>query len=141
MDLCSKKIVGWDVQNHMRESLVTASLQKAFSRRRITAALIIHSDWGGQYGANNFRRLLNTPLLSQSMSGRDNPYDNAHMESFFSRLKAELMQGRPFRDADYCRQEIFEYIEMYYNPRRLHSLLGYNSPDEYEKLLHENQMS
>lgn len=139
MDLCSRKIVGWDVHNHMRESLVTDSLNKALNQRRITAPLIIHSDRGGQYGSYNFRRPLASPLFAQSMSGRDNPYDNAHMESFFSRLKAELMEGKPFGDADHCRREIFEYIEMYYNTSRLHSSLGYRSPNECEKSMVENQ--
>lgn len=137
MDLCSRKIVGWDLQNHMRESLVTASFQKAISNRSITAPLIIHSDRGGQYGAKRFRSVLAHPLISQSMSDRDNPYDNAHMESCFSRLKAELMQGSTFRDADHSRAEIFEFIEMYYNTKRLHSSIGYLSPDNYEKKLHE----
>lgn len=138
MDLCSRKIVGWELQNHMRESLVRSSLQKALSNRKAAEHLIVHSDRGGQYGANEFRRLLAGAGIRQSMSDRDNPYDNAHMESCFSRLKAELMQeGRAFRDAENCRAEIFEFIEMYYNTKRLHSSLGYLSPNEYEKKLQQ----
>lgn len=133
MDLYSRKIVGWELQNHMRESLVRASLQKALIARRFPDGLIIHSDRGGQYGATKFRALLHSAGTGQSMSDKDNPYDNAHMESCFSRLKAELLQGRAFRDAEHSRAEIFEYIEMYYNPVRLHSSLGYRSPNEYEK--------
>lgn len=137
MDLCSRKIVGWELQNHMRESLVRGSLQKALSNRKVGEDLIVHSDRGGQYGANELRRLLAGAGIRQSMSDKDNPYDNAHMESCFSRLKAELMQRRAFRDAEHCRAEIFEFIEMYYNPKRLHSSLGYLSPNEYEKNLQQ----
>ncbi len=139
MDLCSRKIVGWDLQNHMREALVSASFQRAISNRNINTHLIVHSDRGGQYGANKFRRLLASPLINQSMSDRDNPYHNAHMESCFSRFKAELMQAGAFKDAEHSRSEIFEFIEMYYNPRRLHSSIGYLSPNDYEKKLHEKK--
>lgn len=105
MDLYSRKIVGWELQNHMRESLVRASLQKALSGRRFPEGLIVHSDRGSQYGANKFRALLDSAGTSQSMSDKDNPYDNAHMESCFSRLKAELLQGRAFQDAKHSRTE------------------------------------
>jgi len=132
MDLCSRKIVGWDLQDHMRESLVTASLNKALRARKITPSLMIHSDRGGQYAGNKFRKILEGKSLTQSMSDADNPYDNAHMESFFSRFKAELMQSGAFRNAENSRSEIFEFIEMYYNPSRLHSSIGYLSPDNFE---------
>lgn len=88
MDLYSRKILGWELQNHMRESLVTASFQKAISNRSITSALIVHSDRGGQYGANRFRSLLGSALIAQSMSDRDNAYDNAHMEPEFQPLQS-----------------------------------------------------
>jgi len=135
MDLCSRKIVGWDLQDHMRESLVTASLDKALSARKISPGLMIHSDRGGQYAGTKFRKILEGRTLTQSMSDADNPYDNAHMESFFSRFKAELMEGGAFQDAEDSQSEIFEYIEMYYNPSRLHSSIGYLSPNNFENQL------
>jgi len=135
MDICSRKIVGWDLQDHMRESLVSASLSKALRTRKISPGLMIHSDRGGQYAGNKFRKILEGRTLTQSMSDADNPYDNAHMESFFSRFKAELLEGGAFLNAEDSQREIFEFIEMYYNPSRLHSSIGYLSPDNYEKQL------
>lgn len=135
MDICSRKIIGWDLQDHMRESLVSASLSKALRTRKISPGLMIHSDRGGQYAGNKFRKILEDLTLAQSMSDADNPYDNAHMESFFSRFKAELLEGGAFLNAEDSHSKIFEFIEMYYNPSRLHSSIGYLSPDNYEKQL------
>lgn len=132
MDLFSRKIVGWDLQDHMRESLIITALKKAIGNRSISSGLIIHSDRGGQYAGHEFRKLLDKHKMQQSMSDADNPYDNAHMESFFSRFKAEMLEGGAFQDAEDSRIEIFEYIEMYYNTKRLHSSLGYFSPNVYE---------
>jgi putative transposase len=134
MDLCSRKIVGWDLQDHMRESLILTSLRKAFGVRKIRRGLIVHSDRGGQYAGRYFRRELAKHKILQSMSDADNPYDNAHMESFFSRFKAEMLEGGAFRTAEDARSEIFEYIELYYNARRLHSSIGYLSPNNFETL-------
>ena len=133
MDLFSRRIVGWDLQDHMRESLVTTSLQKAIRTRKVRAGLLIHSDRGGQYAGTQFRKILDACKMLQSMSDADNPYDNAYMESFFSRFKAELLEGGAFEDSEDSRTRIFEFIEMYYNPKRLHSSIGYLSPNEYEK--------
>ena len=132
MDLFSRRIVGWDLQDHMRESLVTASLQKAISTRNIKPGLLAHSDRGGQYAGTKFRQMLGRHTILQSMSDADNPYDNAHMESFFSRFKAELLEGGAFQNAEDSRSKIFEFIEMYYNTQRLHSSIGYLSPNLYE---------
>lgn len=141
MDLCSRKIVGWELQDHMRESLIIASLRKALNVRKIPLWLLIHSDRGGQYAGTKFRQIIKDYKLTQSMSDEDNPYDNAHMESFFSRFKAELMEGGAFQNVEDCRTEIFEYIEMYYNPSRLHSSINYLSPNNFEKqlIIHENK--
>ena len=141
MDLCSRKIVGWDLQDHLRESLVLDSLVKAKKARKVSPGLMIHSDRAGQYAGTKFRQMLQGLHMIQSMSDADNPYDNAHMESFFSRFKAELMEGGAFHNAEDSQAEIFDYIEMYYNPSRLHSSIGYLSPNNFEiKLaLHENK--
>lgn len=133
MDLYSRKILGWDLQDHMKESLVITSFKKALKGRPVPAGLIIHSDRGGQYASTKFRQILNKRKVIQSMSDADNPYDNAHMESYFSRFKAELMEGGAFESAEDSHTEIFEYIEMYYNPNRLHSSLGYLSPNTFEQ--------
>ncbi|MEJ7736983.1 MAG: IS3 family transposase [Chitinophagaceae bacterium] len=135
MDLCSRKIVGWDLQDHMQESLVTASLNKAIRTRKVSPGLMIHSDRGGQYAGTKFRQMLHRRTVIQSMSDADNPYDNAHIESLFSRFKAELMEGGAFHDAEDSQTEIFDYIEMYYNPLRLHSSIGYLSPNNFENQL------
>ncbi len=94
--------------------------------------MMIHSDRGGQYAGNKFRKILEG-RFTQSMSDADNPYDNAHMESFFSRFKAELLEGGAFQNAEDSQSKIFEFIEMYYNPKRLHSSIEYLSPKNYEK--------
>jgi transposase InsO family protein len=133
MDLFSRKVIGWDLKNHMQESLIINALQKALNSRRVPAGIIIHSDRGGQYAGTHFRKLLNDKKMLQSMSRADNPYDNAFMESCFSRFKAELLQDGIFETIEDARIEIFEYMEMYYNTIRLHSSLDYKSPVQYEQ--------
>ncbi len=130
MDLYSRRIIGWQLDDNMKEELVIASLKKALHSRKVSTELIIHSDRGGQYGGNQFRALIRLP--QQSMSRRANCYDNAFMESCFSRFKAELLQGGAFDNLQDAHTEIFEYIEMYYNTKRRHSALNYESPVNYE---------
>lgn len=146
MDLFSRRIVGWHLDCHMQESLITTAFKKALYGRKPPKELIVHSDRGGQYAGTNFRKLISDHSLLQSMSRADNPYDNAFMESRFSRLKAELLQGGAFETIEDAHTEIFEYLEMYYNTRRLHSSLDYQSPMSYEKkyyycLTQENSVS
>jgi transposase InsO family protein len=138
MDLYSRRIVGWDLQDHMKEALVLVSLRKALKVRGIRGNLLAHSDRGGQYAGTKFRQLIDKFKLTQSMSDADNPYDNAFMESCFSRFKAELLEGGAFQTAEDSYTEIFEYIEMYYNPIRLHSSIGYLSPNTFETRLKQN---
>ncbi len=133
MDLFSRKVAGWQLLNNMKEGLVTDAFNKAWNNRIATKGLIVHSDRGGQYAGNNFRKLLKGHSILQSMSGTDNPYDNAFMESYFSRFKAELLQGGAFDGLENARAAIFEYIETYYNPVRRHSALGYISPVVFEQ--------
>ena len=135
MDLYSRKVIGWCLAGHMREELVVDSFKKAMNSRKLSATTIVHSDRGGQYAGKVFRKLLDKPKVMQSMSRADNPYDNAFMESYFSRFKAELLEGGAFETIEDARTEIFEYIEMYYNPVRRHSSLGYISPADFEKSL------
>lgn len=132
MDLFSRRIIGWQLEDHMREQLVMDALQKALKTRRVKKGLLIHSDRGGQYAGTGFRAILTAGKFLQSMSRADNAYDNAFMESCFGRFKTELLEGGAFDSRADAQTEIFEFIEMYYNTKRRHSSLGYQSPVYYE---------
>ena len=134
-DKVTRRIIGWSLALEMKAELVISALQKAIEKGLVKRGAIIHSDRGSQYAANGFRSLLQTNGLRQSMSGKGNCYDNAQAESFFSRFKAELMEGGVFEELEQARSEIFSYIEGYYNRVRLHSSLGYKSPLEFESEL------
>ena len=138
MDLYSRKMIGWQLADNMKEELVIAAFKKAYQSRSVKQELIIHSDRGGQYAGNAFRKLIADKKVIQSMSRADNAYDNAFMESCFSRFKAELMQDGAFQTKEDAQTEIFEYIEMYYNPTRRHSSLNYVSPVKFEQLFYNN---
>jgi putative transposase len=134
MDLYSRKIIGWHLDDNMKEALIITAFKKALMNRTVTKELIVHSDRGGQYAGSKFRKLIDPkPPVLQSMSRADNPYDNAFMESCFSRFKAELMQDGAFNNLQDAFTEIFEYIEMYYNTKRRHSSLNYQCPNNFEK--------
>jgi len=133
LDLFSRKVIGWSLADHMREELIVSSFKKVLNNRTLSSATIVHSDRGGQYAGKLFRNLLDKNKLSQSMSRADNPYDNAFTESYFSRFKAEMLEGGAFQCIEDARTEIFDYIEMYYNPKRRHSAIGYRSPVDFEK--------
>lgn len=120
----------------MREELIIDAFKKALPHREISPATIIHSDRGGQYAGKLFRGILEKQNALQSRSRADNPYDNAFMESYFSRFKAELLEAGAFESMEDAHTELFEYIEMYYNPIRRHSSLGYISPVEFEKRIY-----
>jgi len=132
LDLFSRKIVGWQVDEHMEESLVIRALKKLIKTRQPAPRMIIHTDGGGQYGSNNFRALLKHHQFRQSMTRKDNHYDNAFAESLFSRFKAELLDGDVFYGLKDAQVRIFEYIEGYYNTIRKHSSIGYLSPTQFE---------
>ena len=120
-DRFSKRIVGWAVADSMTEGLVIKALEKALAGGAIKAGTIIHSDRGSQYVSKNFRALLAANHCRQSMSRRGNCYDNAQAESFFSRFKAELLEGGIFESVEQARSETFSYIDGYYNRVRRHS--------------------
>ena len=132
IDLCSRKIVGWALADHLRADLVIDALKQALGSRRPRPGLIFHSDRGSQYGSSIYRELLRAAGMRQSMSARANPYHNAWTESFIGTLKTEMLQDGSFiNDAD-ARIEIFAYIESYYNTHRKHSSLGYKTPAAFE---------
>jgi len=137
MDLFSRKIIGWQIADSMTAELVIEALKKAILRKRLPPGMIVHSDRGGQYVDTEFRGLLNQRGFEQSMSRADETYDNAHAESLFSRYKAELLEGGAFADLEQARSETFAYIEGYYNRVRLHSSLGYLSPEEFERAYYQ----
>jgi putative transposase len=132
-DVFTKNIVGWDIADHMREELVLNALEKAIIQRRPKAGLIVHTDGGGQYASKAFRKKLTALGFLQSMTRRDNHYDNAQAESLFSRFKAELLEDGVFLDVEDAKQESFDYLEGYYNTGRRHSSLGNNSPLNFER--------
>jgi putative transposase len=140
-DLFSRKIVGWQIEENMEESLVIRALEKALDSRQPGKGLILHSDRGGQYVSGALRKVIKKWQGCQSMSRADNCYDNAVGESLFSRLKAELMQKGTFLSLEDARTEIFEYIEIYYNRIRRHSSLGYESPEQFEEKYKMNIVS
>ena len=124
----------------MLETLVREPLEKALLQRKVKvgSGLIIHSDRGGQYLSNNMKKQLETFKLKQSMSRADDPYDNAWAESLWSRLKAELdMPKGGYESLEKLRSVLFEYIEGYYNIRRLHSGLNYLNPIAFEALYYK----
>ena len=131
-DKVTRRIIGWSLALEMTAELVISALEKAIRKGKVQAGAIIHSDRGSQYASIAFRELLRKNGFRQSMSGKGNCYDNAQAESFFSRFKAELIEGGVFEDVEQARSEIFSYIEGYYNRVRLHSSLGYKSPLEFE---------
>ena len=117
----------------MHGSLVKNALQTALVDRRSQAGLFHHSDRGSQYASFEYQSLLDDQQMVVSMSRTGNCYDNAAMESFFGTLKCELVHDRHYHTRDEARQDIFEYIEVFYNRIRLNSSLGYLSPAEYEQ--------
>ncbi|MCW9096327.1 MAG: IS3 family transposase [Ignavibacteriaceae bacterium] len=133
MDLCSKAIVGWSLANHMMDSLINEAFEMAISRRKITGTLLVHSDQGIQYRSNEYQQNLLSYGCQQSMSRKGNCWDNAAMESFFSRLKVELVYAEQFKTFDHAKLLIFEYIEVFYNRIRRHSANNYLSPMQFEQ--------
>ncbi len=130
MDLCSRRIVGWEYSESMTDALVLASLSSAIRLRQPAAGLIHHIDRGGQYASRRYRNVLRRAEMLQSMSGADNCYDNAFMESCFGTIKTEL-ELTEYADSTEAVRELSSYIH-YYNVKRRHSSLGYLTPTEFE---------
>jgi putative transposase len=135
MDLCSRKIVGWSMSDHLKADLVSNALHMALQRRRPEAGLLHHSDRGVQYACEDYQHLLTQNGLVCSMSRKGNCWDNAMMESFFATLKSELVNHQQYATHEQARASIFEYVEVFYNRQRLHSALGYQSPEAFEAAL------
>ena len=132
IDLFSRKVVGWSMQSHMQTSLVNEALLMALWQRKPGKGLIYHTDRGCQYASENHRDILKQHGIKQSMSRKGNCWDNSVAESFFGTLKTELVHHSKFKTREEAKQEIFRYIEIFYNRKRIHSANDYLSPAEYE---------
>jgi len=132
MDLCSRKIVGWSLRERLSGELTLEALERALEVRQPGPGLLHHSDRGSQYTAAVYRARLRSQGLEVSMSRRGNCWDNAPLESFFATLKKELLRDAGFATRGQARVAVFDYIEGFYNTRRLHSGLGYLTPAQYE---------
>lgn len=128
IDAHSRKIVGWSVSDSLSTPIVVKALTMAILHEQPIAGLIHHSDRGVQYACDEYRDLLATHRMIQSMSRKGNCWDNAPMESFFDSLKCEHANHVKFGDIDHARESIFEWIEIFYNRQRLHSSIGYKTP-------------
>ncbi|VAW97133.1 Mobile element protein [hydrothermal vent metagenome] len=133
LDLFSRQIVGWAVDETMTTQLILDAFNMAVARRKVTPGLILHSDRGVQYRAGEYRQALLEHEITPSMSRKGNCWDNAVMESFFGRLKVELIYAEDYKTLNETYRGLFEYIEVFYNRVRRHSSLGYQSPTKFEE--------
>ena len=133
-DVYSRKIVSWSMQKHLDKHIVTNALTHAINQQKPEAGLIFHSDRGSQYAAKAVRHIIKAHGFIQSMSRKANCYDNAMAESFFHTLKTELVYFEKYITINQAKQSLFEYIEIFYNRKRIHSAIGYKTPCEYEKI-------
>ena len=133
LDAWSRKVVGWALGRSLAAQLTVAALQQAIAQRKPLPGLVHHSDRGVQYACREYVSLLASQGMLPSMSRPANPYDNASCESFMRTLKREEIYANTYRDMEDLRAHIEEFIERYYNRIRLHSALGYLSPEEFEK--------
>jgi len=132
LDLYSRLVIGWAMGSRLTVELAEQALTMALANRTPRAGLLHHSDRGSQYAATSYQQVLTTHGMIPSMSRNGNCWDNACVESFFGTLKRELVYERHYVTRAEAKQDIFEYIEVFYNRRRRHSTLGYDSPAEYE---------
>jgi putative transposase len=133
LDAYSRKVVGWALERTLATRLPLAALEQAIAERQPPPGLVHHSDRGVQYASGDYVRMLRKHQLIPSMSRPANPYDNASCESFIKTLKREEIYANSYQDLEHLRADIEEFIERYYNRCRLHSALGYQSPEEFEQ--------
>ena len=133
LDLFCRTIVGFSVSDRLMDELTQSALRQAVLRTNPCSGLIHHSDRGSQYASYDYQNLLKEHGIIPSMSRKGDCWDNAVGESFVHTLKVELVNRFRFRTRQEAKLKIFEYIEMYYNSRRMHSTLGYMSPSEFRK--------
>lgn len=134
VDLFSRKVIGWPMERHMNKSLVQDAFLMAARKRKLKENTIFHSDRGSQYASIDYQETLEHFQFICSMSRKANCWDNAVVESFFGTLKSENTSFCRFKTREEAKQNIFEWIEVFYNRERIHSSLGFKSPMEYEEL-------
>lgn len=134
MDLFSRKIVGWSTSDRINDKLVIQALKKAVETRKPKAGLYFHSDQGKQYASEEIQSFLQNHEIVCSMSNKGDCWDNAVIESFFDSIKSEWVFHESYKTRQQAYQSLFEYIEFFYNRKRLHSTIGYLSPVEYEAI-------
>ena len=132
LDLYSRKVVGWAMSEHVDADLAIAAFEMAAKTRGPSNKLLHHTDRGSTYTAFAYRKKLKAYKVQVSMSRKGNCWDNAVAESFFGTLEKELCQGTPFQSRDHARAQVFAYIEGYYNNKRIHSSIGYVTPNQKE---------
>jgi len=137
LDLYSRRIVGLGMGESLETKLITQALKQALCHRKVNNGLMHHSDRGCQYTSKEFEKITKEHKIKLSMSGKGHCYDNAVAESFFHTLKTEHTNHCKFKTRKEAMVSIFEYVEVFYNRTRLHSYLGYHSPEEFEKLKEE----
>jgi putative transposase len=133
IDLFHRKVVGWSMSTRITRKLIMDAFDMAFANCYPTQGLIVHSDRGSQYASDDFKNKVEKLGFKQSMSRKGDCWDNAVAESFFGSLKTELIYNRKYLNISEARRDIFDYVEVFYNRERLHSTLGYMSPEEFEK--------
>ena len=133
IDLYSRKVIGWSMAKNNNTALVRSALIMAVKNKPVQYNVLLHSDQGSTYRADNYLSLFKENNIQQSMSSKGNCHDNAVAESFFKTLKTELVNEQSYQSRDEARQSIFEYIEVFYNRIRRHSTLNYKSPENFEK--------
>ena len=133
LDVFSRKIVGWSMSERIDTELVQSALQMATTQRAPEPGLLHHSDRGVQYASDTYQQTLEDLKIICSMSRKGDCWDNAMMESFFGSLKTEWVYGKGYATREEAKQDLFKYIEMFYNRQRRHASLGYVSPTEFER--------
>jgi putative transposase len=141
MDLFSRKIVGWATSSSLQATLVLDALGMALRRRTPGTGLVHHSDRGCQYAAADYQQLLADHGIVCSMSRKGNCWDNAPTESFFGKLKVEWVHGVEYADHEEAKRHLFEYIEVFYNRKRKHAALGYESPAAFEDMFYVRSLT
>jgi len=134
MDLYSRRIIAWTLDKRRTAEVTKRTLQYALKKRKPSAGLIFHSDRGIEYRGEVFQKALNKRGIRHSLNRAGHCTDNAHMESYFHSMKAELIRGIRYVTEGQLRYDLMKYINQFYNKKRLHSGIGYHSPIEYEQL-------
>jgi putative transposase len=140
MDLFTRKIVGWKASSRMTKELVIETLEQAYEREKPEAGVLHHSDRGSQYAAKEYQKKLKEYKMVGSMSRKGNCWDNACIESFHSVIKRELIHLELYKTREQAKRDIWEYIELWYNRKRIHSSIGYYTPAQFQSMYYRNMV-